>query len=108
MQLHRLRWSSNSEPWSSGELDGSTTGPVPASRRSAVGPSPRASRAGGDEAAIRQAQEMGATMGARSYAKNFELEADALGAEGAVPPMAEVVVTGQGRDWRFVSPPPSA
>lgn len=31
---------------------------------------------------------------------------DALGAEGAVPPMAEVVVTGQGRDWRFVSPPP--
>nr|WP_241741495.1 hypothetical protein [Gemmobacter straminiformis] len=31
---------------------------------------------------------------------------DALGAEGAVPPMAEVVVTGAGRDWRFVSPPP--
>ncbi len=40
-----------------------------------------AQAAGGDEAAIRQAQEMGATMGARSYAKNFELEADALGAE---------------------------
>ncbi len=32
--------------------------------------------------------------------------ADALGAEGAVPPMAEVVVSGNGRDWRFVSPPP--
>lgn len=31
---------------------------------------------------------------------------DALGAEGAVPPMAEVVISGQGRDWRFVSPPP--
>ena len=30
----------------------------------------------------------------------------ALGAEGAVPPMADVVVTGAGRDWRFVSPPP--
>lgn len=35
---------------------------------------------------------------------------DALGAEGVVPPMAEVVVSGvgsdAGRDWRFVSPPP--
>ncbi len=30
---------------------------------------------------------------------------DALGAEGSVPPMAEVVVSGNGRDWRFVSPP---
>ncbi len=37
--------------------------------------------AGGDAAAVRQAQEMGATVGARSYAKDFELEADALGAE---------------------------
>lgn len=31
---------------------------------------------------------------------------DALGAEGAVAPMAEVVISGAGRDWRFVSPPP--
>lgn len=31
---------------------------------------------------------------------------DSLGAEGAVPPMAEVVISGPGRDWRFVSPPP--
>lgn len=36
---------------------------------------------GGDAVAVRQAQEMGATVGARSYAKNFELEADALGSE---------------------------
>ncbi|MBC2836725.1 M48 family metallopeptidase [Paragemmobacter straminiformis] len=43
-----------------------------------------AQAAGGDAAAVRQAQEMGATMGARSYAKNFELEADALGAEIAL------------------------
>lgn len=40
-----------------------------------------AQAAGGDAAAVRQAQEMGATMGARGYAKGFELEADALGAE---------------------------
>lgn len=33
---------------------------------------------------------------------------EALGAEGAVPPMAEVVVTGSGGSWRFVSPPPAA
>ena len=31
--------------------------------------------------AVRAAQQMGATMGARTYARNFELEADALGAE---------------------------
>ena len=30
----------------------------------------------------------------------------ALGAEGAVPPMARVEITGQGRSWDFVSPPP--
>lgn len=30
---------------------------------------------------VRSAQEMGAAMGARTYARNFELEADALGAE---------------------------
>lgn len=33
--------------------------------------------------------------------------ADALGAEGIAPPMADVVVTGaDGRTWRYVSPPP--
>ncbi len=31
--------------------------------------------------AVRAAQQMGATMGARTYARDFELEADALGAE---------------------------
>lgn len=31
--------------------------------------------------AVRAAQQMGASMGARTYARNFELEADALGAE---------------------------
>ena len=35
---------------------------------------------GGDEAAIRSAQEIGAVVGARSYSKEFELEADRLGA----------------------------
>lgn len=30
---------------------------------------------------VRSAQEMGAAMGARTYARNFELEADALGTE---------------------------
>jgi len=30
----------------------------------------------------------------------------ALGAEGAVPPMARVEVSGNGRVWDFVSPPP--
>lgn len=34
---------------------------------------------GGDANAIRSAQELGATIGARSYSKDFELEADALG-----------------------------
>lgn len=29
----------------------------------------------------------------------------ALGAEGLVPPMAEVTVTREGRSWRFASPP---
>ena len=33
--------------------------------------------------------------------------ADALGAEGIAPPMADVVVTADdGRQWRYVSPPP--
>ncbi|MBU9697723.1 hypothetical protein GU927_007665 [Rhodobacteraceae bacterium HSP-20] len=30
----------------------------------------------------------------------------ALGAEGAVPPMARVEISGDGRVWEFVSPPP--
>jgi len=30
----------------------------------------------------------------------------ALGAEGAVPPMARVEISGGGRTWDFVSPPP--
>ena len=30
----------------------------------------------------------------------------ALGAEGVVPPMARVEISGQGRTWDFVSPPP--
>ena len=30
----------------------------------------------------------------------------ALGAEGAVPPMAKVEISGAGRTWDFVSPPP--
>lgn len=33
--------------------------------------------------------------------------AEALGAEGIAPPMADVVVTDErGRQWRYVSPPP--
>lgn len=36
---------------------------------------------GGDVDAIEQAQQIGATVGARRFSKNFELEADALGAE---------------------------
>ena len=34
---------------------------------------------GGDAAAVRSAQDIGGTLGARRYAKDFELEADALG-----------------------------
>lgn len=34
---------------------------------------------GGDAQAIKAGQEIGATVGARSYAKDFELEADAMG-----------------------------
>lgn len=36
---------------------------------------------GAGEQAIAQAQEIGATVGARQYSKEFELEADSLGAE---------------------------
>ena len=38
-----------------------------------------ATLSGGDRGTIRSAQELGAQVGARSYSKNFELEADALG-----------------------------
>lgn len=38
-----------------------------------------ATLSGGDENAVRSAQELGAQVGARSYSKAFELEADALG-----------------------------
>jgi predicted Zn-dependent protease len=38
-----------------------------------------ASLTGADVNAIRSAQQLGATVGARSYSKEFELEADALG-----------------------------
>ncbi len=34
---------------------------------------------GGDAAAVRSAQDIGGTLGARRYAKDYELEADALG-----------------------------
>lgn len=40
-----------------------------------------ASLGGGDAAAIQAAQDMGAQMGARTFSKDFELEADALGTE---------------------------
>lgn len=40
-----------------------------------------ASLGGGDEAAVRAAQDLGAQMGARTFSKDFELEADALGTE---------------------------
>ena len=36
---------------------------------------------GGDAGQVRAAQELGAAVGARSYSKDFELEADALGTE---------------------------
>ena len=35
--------------------------------------------AGGNASAIEQAQQIGATLGARTYSKAFELEADELG-----------------------------
>lgn len=38
-----------------------------------------ASLGGGDAGMVRTAQDIGATVGARTYSKNFELEADALG-----------------------------
>ncbi|MEQ6250144.1 M48 family metallopeptidase [Sulfitobacter sp. HNIBRBA3233] len=38
-----------------------------------------ATLSGGDASAVRTAQQLGAQVGARSYSKEFELEADALG-----------------------------
>lgn len=38
-----------------------------------------ATLSGGDASAVRSAQRLGAQVGARSYSKDFELEADALG-----------------------------
>ena len=43
-----------------------------------------AQASGASPEAVRTAQQMGAEMGARTYARNFELEADALGAEIAL------------------------
>ena len=38
-----------------------------------------ATLSGGDATAVREAQQLGAQVGARTYSKDFELEADALG-----------------------------
>ncbi len=43
-----------------------------------------AAATGGGQAAIEAGQQAGATLGARGYSKEFELEADALGAEIAI------------------------
>lgn len=43
-----------------------------------------AQASGASPEAVRAAQDMGAAMGARTYARNFELEADALGTEIAL------------------------
>jgi Zn-dependent protease with chaperone function len=43
-----------------------------------------AQASGASPEAVRTAQQMGAEMGARTYARDFELEADALGAEIAL------------------------
>lgn len=43
-----------------------------------------AAMGGADDAAVRQAQDFGAFVGARSYSKDLELEADALGTEIAL------------------------
>lgn len=51
-----------------------------------------ATLSGGDASAVRTAQELGATVGARTYSKEFELEADQLGTiltiEGGYDPIA--------------------
>lgn len=43
-----------------------------------------ASAGGGDQAAIEAAQQIGASLASRSYSKEYELQADALGTEIAV------------------------
>ena len=43
-----------------------------------------ASAGGGDQAAVEAAQQIGASLASRSYSKEYELQADALGAEIAV------------------------
>lgn len=43
-----------------------------------------AAASGGDAAAVRRAQDIGATVGSRTYSKDFELEADELGTEIAL------------------------
>lgn len=40
-----------------------------------------ATLSGADEGTVRSAQDLGASVGARTYSKDFELEADALGTE---------------------------
>lgn len=59
-------------------------GHIPQSQRSAVTGAvlagALAQATGAPPEAIAQAQELGAAMGARTYARNYELEADALGA----------------------------
>lgn len=47
----------------------------------AVGLGILAALAGGDAATVRQAQRLGAQVGSRAYSKEFELEADRLGAQ---------------------------
>lgn len=56
--------------------ESATTGAILAGILASVG--------GADAAAVRAAQDMGATIGARRFSKEFELQADALGAEIAL------------------------
>lgn len=63
-------------------------GHIPATQRSAMSGAILggilAAASGGDQAAIEAGQQMGATLGARGYSKDYELQADALGAEIAI------------------------
>ena len=52
-----------------------------------------AQASGASPEAVRSAQQMGAEMGARTYARNFELEADALGAEWRHLSLIQIKVT---------------
>jgi predicted Zn-dependent protease len=56
--------------------ENATTGALVAGVLAAIG--------GADEATIRSAQDIGATVGARRFSKDFELQADALGARIAL------------------------